>query len=61
MVELAKFTLKFYQNIVIIMQIFIIIFVYMAGAGTQTLEKPNYTLRDQDMELRKERDRLFFL
>ena len=29
----------------------------MAGAGTQTLEKPNYTLRDQDMELRKERDR----
>ena len=33
----------------------------MAGAGTQTLEKTNYTLRDQDMELRKERDRLFFL
>ena len=31
----------------------------MADAGTQIMEKPNYTLGDQDMERWKERDRQF--
>ena len=38
-----------------------IFYVYMADASAQTIEKPNYTLRDQYMERWRERDREFFI
>ena len=34
--------------------------VYKADAGTQTIEKTKYTLRDQEMDRWRERDRDFF-